>query len=441
MNKYFVLAIIVLIAATGGFWWSKQQSNSPTSQDAFEQQEQSLREVQVTIEPGSTFGVLMENAEIGTSVHRKLFAAAEDVYNLADIRAGEDITLFFDPVTHELVQLMYPISTLHELYITREVSEDIIVEKVVDAPEVAIAAVSDVIAESDSVEPDLVEPEKIITWTAEKRAIAYEVTTVHKTGTIDSSLYVAALGQDMDERAIIALANVFQWSIDFAWGTRKGDTFSVLYEERYRNGEYVMPGKILAAQFVNDGDEYFAYYFDATPENKDNEDDGYYDQDGNSVQKMFLKAPLEFKYISSGFTTGARYVSKNLGWTSSHKAIDYAASSGTPVRSVGEGTVTFSGWNGPYGNFITVRHNETYSTNYAHLSKRYVSKGERVRQNETIGLVGSTGFSTGPHLHYEMVKYGTKINPLREVLPPGPSLTSDTKPQFMEHIKQFKGKL
>lgn len=429
MNKYIIISIILFIGITV-FWWStnsKYKSNPNTNQEGIEQSEPELRKVQVSIKPGSTFGLLMEEAGIGTSVHRAILKATEEVYSLTEIRAGENITLFFDPVTDELVKLMYPVSTQYELFVTREV-----LKKVSTTPPVG----TDLEPVSTSTEP-----ESVTIWKAEKKKIEYEIKTVHKSGIIESSLYTAALEQDMDERAIIALANVFQWNIDFAWGTRTGDTFSVIYEERYRNGEYIMPGKVLAAKFVNDGDEYFAYYFDATPEDTENEDAGYYDQDGNSVQKIFLKTPVEFKYISSGFTTKARYINKTLGWTSSHKAIDYASSYGTPVRSVGDGTVIASRWNGPYGNFVSIRHNDKYTTNYAHLSKRSVSKGERVRQNETIGLVGSTGFSSGPHLHYEMVRYGTKINPLQEVLPPGLSLTEDTKPQFIEYISQFKEKL
>jgi len=146
---------------------------------------------------------------------------------------------------------------------------------------------------------------------------------------------------------------------------------------------------------------------------------------------------VAFKYISSGFTTGLRYI-KAFNVSTGHRAIDYAAPSGTPVRSVGDGTVTFSGWDGSYGYRVGIRHNGTYSTNYAHLSKIAVKRGAKVKQGDIIGYVGSTGFSTGPHLHYEMIKNGVKINPLTEVLPPGQELKPENKDRFYETIKEWQ---
>jgi len=216
---------------------------------------------------------------------------------------------------------------------------------------------------------------------------------------------------------------------------RVGDTFHFIYEERFLDNEYVRPGQVLAGKYVNDGKPFYLYYFDDGAEQK-----GYYDENGNSVQKMFLKAPVAFKYISSGFTTGLRYV-EAFNVSTGHRAIDYAAPSGTPIRSVGDGTVTFAGWNGSYGYMVSVRHNGTYSTNYAHMSRMAVKKGAKVKQGDVIGYVGSTGFSTGPHLHYEMVKNGVKINPLAEVLPPGKSLDANSKPVFLEQIKAWQKQL
>ncbi|MFA7088388.1 MAG: peptidoglycan DD-metalloendopeptidase family protein, partial [Patescibacteria group bacterium] len=269
-------------------------------------------------------------------------------------------------------------------------------------------------------------------YTATIMPIPYETRIVSKKGNISSSLYEAALEKEIDERAIIALADAFQWSIDFAMDPRVGDTFKFIYEEKYLDDEYIRPGKILAGKYVNSGKEYYVFYFDGE---KDNE--GYFDEEGNSVQKLFLKAPVAFKYISSGFTTGLRYV-EAFNVSTGHRAIDYAAPSGTPIRSVGDGTITMAGWNGSYGYMVSVRHNGTYSTNYAHMSKMAVKKGAKVKQGDIIGYVGSTGFSTGPHLHYEMVKNGIKINPLTEVLPPGKSLNEEIKIIFLEKIKEYK---
>jgi murein DD-endopeptidase MepM/ murein hydrolase activator NlpD len=155
---------------------------------------------------------------------------------------------------------------------------------------------------------------------------------------------------------------------------------------------------------------------------------------------MFLKAPIAFKYISSGFTTGLRYV-EAFNVSTGHRAIDYAASAGTPIRSVGDGTILSAGWNGSYGYMVSVRHNGTYTTNYAHMSKMAVKRGAKVKQGDIIGYVGSTGFSTGPHLHYEMVKNGTKVNPLAEVMPPGKALSAGMKEKFLAETQAWRDEL
>jgi len=263
--------------------------------------------------------------------------------------------------------------------------------------------------------------------------INYEIRKKTAKGEVKSSMYAAALENGIDERAIIELANAFQWTIDFAMDPRVGDTFEFVYEELYLDGEYVMPGTVLAGRYINDGQEYNVYYFEESEDNK-----GYFDSEGNSVQKMFLKAPVEFRYISSGFTTGLRYV-EAFNVSTGHRAVDYAAALGTPIRSVGNGTVTYAGWSSAgYGNLVSIRHNGTYSTNYGHQSKIIVKRGQKVAQGQIIGYVGSTGFSTGPHLHYEMVKNGTKINPLKEILPPGTPIKEENRARFFSEIEKYK---
>lgn len=344
---------------------------------------------------GSTYGKLMETASISPQISTAIFNASEDVYDLSKVRIGRTLDLVYDIESNDLKKLIYQIDTEEELHVTKEGEE----------------------------------------WKAEKITIPYEIKIKTSEGVIDTSMYQAALDAGIDERAIIDLANVFQWSVDFALDVRKGDTFKFVYEERYRDGEYVMPGSILAGKYVNAGTPYYTFYFE---ENEDNK--GYFDENGASVQKLFLKAPVAFKYISSGFTTGRRYV-QAFNVSTGHRAIDYAASYGTPIRVVGDGTVVKAGWNGPYGNFVSVRHNGTYTTNYAHMSKIAVKYGQKVSQGQTIGYVGSTGFSTGPHLHYEMVKNGVKINPLNEVLPPGEEIKEENKEAFFNQIRDWAKEL
>lgn len=377
----------------GFFIW--QRGDNGDEVNAANQEEPQDIIVKLSIEDGSTFGVLMDTASITPATTSAIFNAAEDIYNLSKIRLERTINLVFDRDTNEFKQLVYQIDSEEELFVTKQSSSS--------APTSTI-------------------------WLAERIPIPYEIKIKTAEGTITSSMYETALERGIDERAIIDLANVFQWSVDFALDVRVGDTFKFIYEERYRDGKYMMPGNILAGMYVNDGTPYHAFHFSESEENT-----GYFDQDGNSVQKIFLKAPVAYKYISSGFTYGSRYI-QAFNVSTGHKAIDYAAAYGTPVRSVGDGTITRAGWNGSYGNFITVHHNGTYSTNYAHLSSYAVRYGQHVTQGQTIGYVGSTGFSTGPHLHYEMVKYGAKVNPFNEVLPPGEAIKDENKPRFFEEI-------
>ncbi len=345
------------------------------------------------INAGDTYGKLMSDASIEASTTAALFKAAAPVYGLEKIRAGHALELTYNRDWSGLERLTYKIDSENEVTIAKDASS---------------------------------------TWKAEIKPIPYETRMVVKSGEVKTSMYAAAMKNNIDERAIIALADAFQWTIDFALDPRVGDTFKFVYEERYLDGKYVMPGQVLAGTYVNGGKRYNVYYFS---EDKDNT--GYFDENGNSAQKMFLKAPVSFKYISSPFTTGLRYV-EAFNVSTGHRAVDYAATFGSPIRAVGDGTVTFAAYNGPYGNMVKIRHNGTYSTNYGHMSKFAVKKGDKVKQGQTIGYVGSTGFSTGPHVHFEMVKNGVKINPLQETTPPGKAIRAEDKDRFAAEIKRWQ---
>ncbi len=350
---------------------------------------------QIEISDGQVYGQVMAAASIDPEVAQKIYDSAKPVYDLAKIRAGKKIVMVYAPDGQQLKKVVYKINSEDEL---------------------------------------IVDPQD--KWKAEVKPIPYEVKIKNVKGEVKTSMYAAALENGIDERAIIDLADAFQWTIDFATDPKVGDTFSMVYEERYLDGAYAMPGRILAGRYVNEGEKSEVYYF---KESADNE--GYFDKDGNSVQKMFLKAPVQFRYISSGFTNGLRYVSA-FSESTHHRAIDYAAALGTPIRAVGDGTVTFAGWStAGYGNLTSIRHNGTYSTNYAHQSKIIVKRGQKVKQGQVIGYVGSTGYSTGPHLHFEMVKNGIKINPLKEILPPGKALEEQAKSEFLEMAKRYESSL
>ncbi len=346
---------------------------------------------------------MLAEAGIPTTTRQAIFEAAKNVYNLSTIRLGRTFNLVYDKQTDQLQQLIYQIDTEEKLYLNLQ----------------------------NTTTGTTTEP----VWIAERIPIPYEVKIKTVEGTIETSMYEAALEQGIDERAVIAFADAFQWTIDFAWEVRKGDTFKFIYEERYLDGKYIMPGQVLAGKFVNNGKELYAFYYEETQDNK-----GYFDENGNSAERTFLKAPLAFKYISSGFTSGLRYISA-FNISTGHRAVDYAAAYGTPVRAVGDGTVVFAGWDGAYGNKISIHHNGTYTTNYAHLSRFAVRYGQKVSQGQTIGYVGSTGLSTGPHLHYELVKYGTKINPLTETFPPKEGIKEENKETYLAAIKDLKEQL
>ncbi len=434
LSRIVVLVAVVACIAIFFVVRSKNSTSQPVVEDLVlgdeivKEPEPRDHVVQLPIVEGSTFGKLMADADIDPNLAQEIFLAAEDVYDVSKIRIGRTLDLYYDKETQDFWKVVYQIDSEELLVISKVAADALAVEAVTESE---TDMVFDIPASNESAS-DIAEA---VEWIAQREVIEYEVRTRAAGGTIETSMYQAALDAGIDERAIIELANAFQWSVDFALDVRTGDTFSFVYEERYLDGEYVMPGRIFAGKFVNRGTENYVYYFE---EHEDNI--GFFDQDGNSVQKMFLKAPVAFKYISSGFTTGLRYVAA-FNVSTGHRAIDYAASAGTPVRSVGDGTVTLAGWDGPYGNKVSIRHNGTYSTNYAHLSGFAVRNGQRVSQGQTIGYVGSTGFSTGPHLHYEMVKNGVKINPLLEVLPPGEPIADENKERFFAEVETYKAQL
>ncbi len=259
----------------------------------------------------------------------------------------------------------------------------------------------------------------------ERAPIIYDVETELIQGTIRTSLFdaIAEIGEESE--LAIALADVFAWGIDFILDLRVGDTFQALVEKRYREGKPAGYGKVLAAEFVNRQKSFRAVLY------KDGDRHAsYYDEDGRNVRKAFLRAPLDFTRISSGFTM-KRFHPITKTWKS-HPAIDYAAPPGTPIKTVGDGTITRIGYTKGNGNFIEVRHSNGYTTLYLHMSKfhRGMKRGKRVAQGQTIGYVGSTGLATGPHLCFRMRKNGSPVNPYRVKVPAAKSVSKERLPEF-----------
>ncbi len=240
-----------------------------------------------------------------------------------------------------------------------------------------------------------------------------EVRTAYATAEIESSLFLASAEAGLSENLTMELASIFGWDIDFALDIRKGDRFTVIYEQRFKDGQKIKDGNILAAEFVNQGETYRALRYT----NPVSGDTGYYTPEGDSLRKAFLRSPVNFSRISSGFTL-KRY-HPILHKFRSHKGVDYAARRGTPVKASGDGKVIFKGRKGGYGKTIILQHGSRYTTLYAHLNSynKKVRNGSRVKQGQVIGYVGSTGLASGPHLHYEFRVNGVHRNPLTVKFP------------------------
>ncbi|BCD97289.1 peptidoglycan DD-metalloendopeptidase family protein [Marinagarivorans cellulosilyticus] len=235
-------------------------------------------------------------------------------------------------------------------------------------------------------------------------ALEPEVRLVRTSGTITHSLYAAAKEANLEDKLTMSLADIFGWDVDFALDIRENDSFVVVYEERYLADKYLGSGNIIAAEFVNRGKSIQAVrYVDSRG------DAQYYTPEGRNMRKAFLRAPVDFRRISSNFNPRRLHpITKTVR---PHRGIDYAASTGTPVWSPGDGKVLVSSYSKYNGNYIVIQHSNNVQTKYLHLHKRKVKKGQRVSQRQVIGTVGTTGLSTAPHLHYEFLLNGVHRNP------------------------------
>ena len=240
---------------------------------------------------------------------------------------------------------------------------------------------------------------------------------------------------DAGEKPVLAilLADIFGWEVNFIKELRENDTFDILIEKRYLNGEFKGYGQLLAAYFVNQGKSYEAFRFadgHGAPH--------YFTSDGESLKRAFLKAPLSFSRISSGYTMRRLHPIHKV--VRPHPGIDYAAPIGTPVKAIGSGTVLFAGWGGGAGRYIKIKHSNGYESTYMHLSgfARGLKKGKSVRQGEVIGYVGSTGWSTGPHLDFRMKHNGKFINPMTVTSPRSEPVHASKKAEFNEKVALYK---
>ena len=259
-----------------------------------------------------------------------------------------------------------------------------------------------------------------------------KVTRIIKTasGTINSSLWNCFVENKLDVNLGLALSDVYAWTVDF-YGLQKGDNFKVIYEEVYVEEKMVGIDRILASKFQSSGKDFYAYQFEQSGKGE------YFDENGQSLQRSFLKAPLKFSRISSRFSRSRMHPILRIARP--HYGVDYSAPRGTPVVALGEGRVNQLGFHGGYGRFISIRHNSVYTTTYAHLSgyAKGLTIGSHVTQGQVIGFVGSSGLSTGPHLDFRVYRNGSPTDPLKMVSPP----SKPVDPVNLQKFRQLVAKM
>lgn len=273
-------------------------------------------------------------------------------------------------------------------------------------------------------------------YRSERKEEPYDSHIATVQGTVKSSLFLAGQASGLSDRTIMEMVEILAWDVDFALDIRSGDHFSIVYEELHKDGRKVRDGPILAAEFVNRGRSIRALRY---TDSKDRSD--YFSPTGESMRKAFLRTPVKFSRISSRFNLRRKH--PVLHTIRAHRGVDYAAPTGTPVKSTGDGKIVFAGRKGGYGRAVIVRHGSTYTTLYAHLSKftKRARAGRSVSQGQIIGYVGSTGLATGPHLHYEFQVRGRHRNPLKVELPKAPPIAAAYKADFLEQTRSLVTRL
>jgi murein DD-endopeptidase MepM/ murein hydrolase activator NlpD len=267
--------------------------------------------------------------------------------------------------------------------------------------------------------------------TIENGSIPVDTVVRTVSGTIHSSLASALMEQEVSQRLVVELANIYAWTVDF-YALQMGDKFKAVYEDRYVNGEYIGIGKVRAAEFVHRGKELRAYFYDF------GEDSGYYDAEGNSMRRAMMRVPFEYNpRISSSFSRNRYH--PILKRNRPHYGTDYAAPTGTPILAAGDGVVTEAQRRGGNGNIVQIKHNSVYKTAYLHMSRfaRGIHAGATVQQGQVIGYVGQTGLATGPHLCYRLYKNNSPVNSVTYDFPPSEGLKDIYMEEFKMKVDRF----
>ena len=364
-----------------------------------------------------------ERVEISESFNEEISEVLS--YRIHEVMDGENLSIIFE-------EFKVPLNTAYRIF---RLDKNNLLSKIKPGDEMKFTYLGEDITGieiiKDSINSILIE----ITDKISIKKISKDVELIQsfKSGVIKTSFYEAALEAEIPDSIIMDFAYIFGWDIDFIFDIREGDSFNVIYETPYSDGEKVKNGDIILAKFVNRGKIYSANRFFLNDNDKE-----FFDDNGNNLQKAFLRAPLDFAYISSHFNPNRMH--PVLHTIRAHNGVDYAAKTGSPVRTTGNGTVHYAGRRNGCGNEIVIKHSNDYSTRYCHLNKfkSGIKKGTKVIQGETIGFVGSTGLATGPHLHYEF-KIGNKhVDPVKLQLPSAEPISQNLRSDFDKILKDNK---
>ncbi|MDY0225367.1 MAG: M23 family metallopeptidase [Desulfomicrobium apsheronum] len=373
--------------------FAEQEQESEELPEACAPREPEITRMSDTIKRGDTPSTLLEG-HLGLSEIYSLCNESKDFYPLDSLRAGQPWTMIYS--NKALVGLEYEIDSNERL----------------------------VVSLTDS------------GYEFRREAIPYEMETKSVSGMVESSLFGAVTSAGESEELAIRLGNVFAYDVDFTRDLRTGDSFKVIVEKKFREGKFVGYGQLMAASFTNQGQTYRAYQYTDKKGNT-----AYYDEKGRPLRKAFLKSPLPFTRISSGYSMSRMH--PILKYRRPHQGIDYAAPTGTPISTVADGIIAQVGSNKSQGRFVRVIHSNGYETIYNHMSKfaKASKKGAKVKQGQTIGYVGSTGYATGPHLDFRMRQNGKLINPLKLKTMPADPIASKDMPAFKAAVAAYMAQL
>jgi murein DD-endopeptidase MepM/ murein hydrolase activator NlpD len=366
------------------------ESLQQTAENTIPTEDNSLEWLSIEVKKGDNLGNIFKKAKLDTATMQAVLDAGKEAKNLTRLFPGTQLEFGLD-AEGQLQEIRHNLSNLKTLRISKNAAG---------------------------------------AFEAKQLQKEIEVRTEVVAGIISGSFWGSAVNAGLTESQIIDLANVFGYDIDFALDIRSGDSFSVMFERQYAEGQFIGNGAIIAAQFQNQGQVYQAVR---------HTDGNFYKADGGSMRQAFLRAPVNFRYVSSNFNP--RRLHPVLGKVKAHNGVDYVAPMGTPIMAAGDGKVIESAMKGANGNYVVIQHSNGIVTKYLHLSKRDVSRGDKVKQGDIIGRLGATGRVTGAHLHYEFVVGGVHRNPRTVKLPQAEPLQGVARVEFTKNAKQYIAQL